>query len=264
MICKIALILLTALAAISAAPALAQEAGNATNVTELLNATNLTAALNDTNVSAAAPVAEAAVVAAAVEAAAPAAEEMASAGEEVSEASGSVDAVEAVPEATASRFKQLSVYAGESTILGNNVTAGYADVSATADRTAVFTRDAGRLSPSTKLGISKVGTGDDRFVEFTSQAVGEWDLANWSLSSGGSTTFTFPSMILEEGAAVRVHEGSGAASATDIYTNSSEPLWVDSFVSLLDGEGDVISTFDISAQPVEVKWVDPLARLIQF
>jgi len=128
----------------------------------------------------------------------------------------------------------------------------------------VFTRDAGRLSPSTKLGISKVGTGDDRFVEVTSQAVGEWDLANWSLSSGGSTTFTFPSMILEEGAAVRVHEGAGASSATDIYTNSSEPLWVDSFVSLLDGEGDTISTFDISAQPVEVKWVDPLASLIQF
>ena len=263
MICKIALILLTALAAISAAPALAQEAGNA-NVTELLNATNLTAALNDTNVSAAAPVAEAAVVAAAVEAAAPAAEEMASAGEEVSEASGSVHAVEAAPEATASRFKQLSVYAGESTILGNNVTAGYADVSATADRTAVFTRDAGRLSPSTKLGISKVGTGDDRFVEVTSQAVGEWDLGNWSLSSGGSTTFNFPSMILEEGAAVRIHEGSGAASATDIYTNSSEPLWVDSYVSLLDGEGDIISTFDISAQPAEVKWVDPLASQIQF
>ena len=263
MICKIALILLTALAAISAAPALAQEAGNA-NVTELLNATNLTAALNDTNVSAAAPVAEAAVVAAAVEAAAPAAEEMASAGEEVSEASGSVDAVEAVPEATASRFKQLSVYAGESTILGKNATAGYADVSATADRTAVFTRDAGRLSPSTKLGISKVGTGDDRFVEVTSQAVGEWDLGNWSLSSGGSTTFNFPSMILEEGAAVRIHEGSGAASATDIYTNSSEPLWVDSYVSLLDGEGDIISTFDISAQPAEVKWVDPLASQIQF
>ena len=264
MICKIALILLTALAAISAAPALAQEAGNATNVTELLNATNLTAALNDTNVSAAAPVAEAAVVAAAVEAAAPAAEEMASAGEEVSEASGSVHAVEAAPEATASRFKQLSVYAGESTILGKNATAGYADVSATADRTAVFTRDAGRLSPSTKLGISKVGTGDDRFVEVTSQAVGEWDLGNWSLSSGGSTTFNFPSMILEEGAAVRIHEGSGAASATDIYTNSSEPLWVDSYVSLLDGEGDIISTFDISAQPAEVKWVDPLASQIQF
>lgn len=260
--CKIALILLTALAAISAVPALAQEAGNATNVTELLNATNLTAALNETNVSAAAPEAEAAVVAAAV--VAPAEEEMISAAEEAPEEAATVAAAEPAPEATESRFKQLSVYAGESTVLGKNATAGYTDVSATTDRTAVFTRDAGRLSPSTKLGISKVGTGDDRFVEVTSQAVGEWDLANWSLSSGGSTTFAFPSLILEEGAAVRVHEGAGAASATDIYTNSSEPLWVDSLVSLVDGEGDIISTYDISAQPAQVKWVDPLASQIQF
>ena len=72
--CNIALILLTALAAILAAPVPAQEAGNATNMTELLNATNLTAAFNDTNISAAAPDA-AAVVEAAVESIAPAAEE---------------------------------------------------------------------------------------------------------------------------------------------------------------------------------------------
>lgn len=258
--CKIALILLTALAAILAAPGPAQEAGNATNVTELLNATNMTDVLNETNLSAAAPAA-AAVVVAAMEPA----EEMVSVVEDVSEeAAAVVDAVEAAPEAVESRFKQLSVYAGESSILGKNAAAGYTDVSATTDRTAVFTRDAGELSPSTKLGISKVGTGDDRFVEVTSQAVGEWDLANWSLSSGGSITYTFPTLILEEGAAVRVHEGAGAASATDIYTNSSAPLWTDSFVSLLDGEGDVVSTFDISAQPAQVKWVDPLIRQIQF
>jgi len=262
--CNIALILLTALAAILAAPVPAQEAGNTTNITELLNATNLTAALNDTNVSAAAPAA-AALVEAAVQSIAPAAEEAVSVAEDVSaEAASVLDAVDAAPEAIASRFKQLSVYAGESSILGKNATGGYTDVSATTDRTAVFTRDAGELSPSTKLGISKVGTGEDRFVEVTSQAVGEWDLANWSLSSAGSTTFTFPSLILEEGAAIKVHEGTGTASATDIYTNSSEPLWLDSFVSLLDGEGDIISTFDISAQPAQVKWVDPLARLIQF
>ena len=253
--CKIALILLTALAAILAAPGPAQEAGNATNVTELLNATNITDVLNETNLSAAAPAA-AAVVVAAME---PAAEEVVSAVEDVSEeAAAVVDAVEAAPEAVESRFKQLSVYAGESSILGKNAAAGYTDVSASTDRTAVFTRDAGELSPSTKLGISKVGTGDDRFVEVTSQAVGEWDLANWSLSSGGSTTYTFPTLILEEGAAVRVHEGAGAASATDIYTNSSASLWTDSFVSLLDAQGDVVSTFDISAQPTQssgsIRW----------
>ena len=254
--CKIAMILLTALAAFLAGPAQAQDAGNATNAT---NATNVTELLNDTNVSISSPAAAAVEVAVAM----PAAEEaIATESAPVEEAAASAPVEPATP--VESRFKQLSVYAGESTVLGKSAAAGYTDVSATTDRTAVFTRDAGELSPSTKLGISKVGTGNDRFVEVTSQAVGEWDLANWSLSSGGSTTYTFPTLILEEGAAVRVHEGAGAASATDIYTNISAPLWIDSLVSLLDGEGDVVSTFDISAQPAQVKWVDPLTKQIQY
>ena len=255
--CKIAMILLTALAAFLAGPAQGQDAGNATNAT---NATNVTELLNDTNVSISSPAAVAADVAVAM----PAAEEaIATESAPVEEAAASAP-VEPASTPAESRFKQLSVYAGESTVLGKSAAAGYTDVSATTDRTAVFTRDAGELSPSTKLGISKVGTGDDRFVEVTSQAVGEWDLANWSLSSGGSTTYTFPTLILEEGAAVRVHEGAGAASAADIYTNSSASLWTDSFVSLLDPEGDVVSTFDISDQPAQVKWVEPLTKQIQY
>lgn len=248
--CKIALILLTALAALFAGPAQAQDAGNATNVT------NATEILNETNVSAAIAVAAAAL---------PVEEPESALAENASEEAAEAPApAESAPAQAASRFKQLSVYAGESTALGKNATMEYANVSSSADRTAVFTRDAGELSPSTKLGISKVGTGDDRYVEVTSQAVGEWDLSGWAFSSAGNITYTFPSLILEQGAAVRVHVGAGAASASDIYTNSSEPLWIDNFVSLQDAEGDVVSTFDVSSQPVGAKWVDPLASQIQF
>lgn len=246
---KIALMLLIALAAVSAGLAQAQDAANATNVTEVLNDTNISAAAQAVAAAVVVPVAEAAV--SVVE----------NASEEVAEAP--VPAISAAAPAD-SRFKQLSVFAGGSTVLGKSIAAGYTDVSATTDRKAVFTRDAGELSPSTKLGISKVGTGDDKYVEVASKAVGEWDLTGWSLSSAGSTTFTFPSMILEAGAAVRIHQGAGDASATDIYTNSSEPLWIDSLVSLQDAEGDVVSTFDISAQPTETKWVDPLRSQIQY
>jgi hypothetical protein len=254
--CKIALILLTALAALFAGPAQAQDAGNATNATNLTAVNNVTEVLNDTNASAAPAVAVPLPV---VEEPESVAAENAS--EEAAEAPAPA---ESAPAQAASRFKKLSVYAGESQALGTNVTMEYANVSQSADRTAVFTRGAGELSPSTKLGISKVGTGVDRFVEVTSQAVGEWDLSGWALSSAGNITYTFPSLILEQGAAVRVHVGAGAASATDIYTNSSEPLWIDSFVSLQDAEGDVVSTFDVSSQPVGAKWVDPLASQIQF
>jgi len=256
---KIALILLAALAVLITGLSQAQDTGNATNVT------NVTVALNDTNVSIDATIPVAAAAVTVVPAEEPAAEAETISTENASEvASAAPVESETAPASIDSRFKQLSVYAGESTVLGKNATDGYTDVSATTDRSAVFTRDAGEMSPSTKLGISKVSPGEDKFVEVTSQAVGEWDLAGWSLSSGGSTTFTFPSLTLEQGEAVRVHEGTGAASATDIYTNSSNPLWMGTIVSLLNADGDIISTFDITSPSAQVKWVDPLARQIQY
>jgi hypothetical protein len=173
-------------------------------------------------------------------------------------------ATEAVAPAEASRFKQLSVYSGASSVLGKNEAQSFTDVSVSANPKQVFTRGAGDLSPSTKLGINSVGTGDDKYVEVKSQAVGEWDLSGWTLSSAGVTTFTFPAVTLEEGAAIRVHEGEGFGSKTDIYTNSTTPLWTENLISLSDAEGDVISTFDVSAQPAATAWVDPLADQIQY
>ena len=271
----IALMLLTALVTLSFGSALAQDAGNNTTA---MNATNETA------VAAAVPVAE---VAAPVNATEVVAEVVApvNATEVVAEVAAPVNATEAVVEAAApinetaaatevaaeaaaptdaSRFKQLSVYAGESSVLGMNEAQSFTDVSVSANPTAVFTRDAGKLSPSTKLGISSVGTGDDKYVEVKSQAVGEWDLSGWTLSSAGATTFTFPALTLEEGAVVRVHEGEGEGSATDIYTNSTTPLWTENLISLSDAEGDVISTFDASTQSAASVWVDPLASQIQY
>jgi len=262
----IALMLLTALVTLSFGSALAQDAGNNTTA---MNATNETA------VAAAVPVAEVAApvnaTEAVVEAAAPV-NETPAVTEAVVEAAAPVNetpaatevAAEAAAPTDASRFKQLSVYAGESSVLGKNEAQSFTDVSVSANPTAVFTRDAGKLSPSTKLGISSVGTGDDKYVEVKSQAVGEWDLTGWTLSSAGATTFTFPALTLEEGAVVRVHEGEGEGSATDIYTNSTTPLWTENLISLSDAEGDVISTFDASTQTAASAWVDPLASQIQY
>jgi len=266
----IALILLTALVALSTGFASAQDAGNATNLT---NATNESAVAEAVPVAEAAPAnvteavpevaANASVTEAAPEAAAPA-----SVTEAAPEATAPANETEAVTETAApameSRYKQLSVYTGTSQVLGKNEAQAYTDVSQSTDRKAVFTRDAGELSPSSKLGITKVGTGSDKYVQITSKAVGEWNLTGWSLSSADSTTFTFPAMSLKEGAVLRVHEGEGAGSETDIYTNSTTPLWTDNLISLLDAEGDVISLFDVSSQPAETKWTDPLANQIQY
>ena len=228
-----ALILLAVLVTLSSGSVQAQ---NALNVTNDMNVTN------DTAVADVAPV---------VEAAAPQTE--------------TVQAAEVIPQETASRFKQLSTFVkGATTILGKNTAQEYMDVSKTANRDTVFTREAGASTPAVKVGISKVNTAEDKYVQVTNKAVGPWDLAGWTLASAGNTTFTFPALTLEEESSVRVHEGEGAGSLTDIYTNGTAPLWIDNLVSLQDADGSIISTYDVSTAPVAGAWVDPLAKQIQY
>lgn len=275
--CFSAMILLTVLLALSAGPVPGQDALNITNIINTTNVTNLTNITNETVVVAAEPIAN--VTAPAVEAAeplaavaaAPAADEVSAVAEEIVAATevAEVEEAAAVPEsATApdnSRFKQLSEYVPSGfTALGSAQSLTYTDVSQTVNRAATFTRDAGELSPAVKVAITRVGTGDDKFVEVTNKAVGEWDISDWALASAGNITFTFPSLTLEENAVVRVHEGEGIGSETDIYTNSSAPLWIDNLVSLQDAEGDIISTYDVSVTPAASAWVNPLANQIQY
>jgi len=231
--CLSALILLAALVTLSSGSVLAQDASNVTND---MNATSETA------IADVAPVAQAA---------APLTE--------------TAQAAQATPQETASRFKQLSTFVkGATTVLGKNAAQEYADVSKTANRGTVFTREAGASTPAVKVGITSVNTAEDKYVQVTNQAVGSWDLTGWTLASAGNTTFTFPALTLEEGVSVRVHEGEGAGGMTDIYTNGTAPLWIDNLVSLLNADGSIISTYDVSTAPAANAWVDPLARQIQY
>jgi hypothetical protein len=228
-----ALILLAALVTLLSGCVLAQDASNATIDT---NTTNETA------VADVVPVVEA-----------------------TSTPTETVEASQAAPQETASRFKQLSTFVkGAATILGKNTAQEYADVSKTANRDTVFTRGAGASTPAVKVSITKVSTAEDKYVQVTNQAVGSWDLMGWTLASAGNTTFTVPSLTLEEQASVNIHEGEGLGSATDIYTNSTAPLWIDNLVSLLDADGSIISTYDVSTAPAAGAWVDPLASQIQY
>jgi hypothetical protein len=236
---SIALILFAVMVAFSAGPVLAQDALNETDV---MNVTN------ETTVEEVAPVEEAA---------APVMETV--------EAVEVVEVVEEAPTATAPRFKQLSTFVkGTTTVLGRNAAQEYQDVSQTADRGAVFTREAGTSAPAVRVSITGVGTAEDKYVQVTNQAVGSWDITGWTLASAENTTFTFPELTLEEESSVRVHEGEGEGSVTDIYTNSTAPLWIDNLVSLQDADGNIISTYDVSTTPGPTAWVDPLANQIQY
>ena len=235
---------------------------NATNVTNMTAVTNATAAIETINVTEA-PVEEVPVVETPVN-------ETPVVETPVVEIPVNETPAEevAVATETASRFKQLSNYtAGTSMVLGKALPGGYSDVATSADRAAVFSRDSGIPAPSVKVTITRVvDTPGDKYVQVANEAVGEWDMTGWTLESAGVATFVFPQLVLEDGTSIKVHEGMGAGTATDIYTNSTEPLWVDNIVTLKDAAGNILTSYDVTTAAAEVatEYVDPWKDMIQY
>ena len=235
---------------------------NATNVTNMTAVTNATAAIETINVTEA-PVEEVPVVETPVV-------ETPVVDTPVNETPMNETPAEevAVATETASRFKQLSNYtAGTSMVLGKALPGGYSDVATSADRAAVFSRDSGIPAPSVKVTITRVvDTPGDKYVQVANEAVGEWDMTGWTLESAGVATFVFPQLVLEDGTSIKVHEGMGAGTATDIYTNSTEPLWIDNIVTLKDAAGNTLTSYDVTTAAAEVatEYVDPWKDMIQY
>ena len=113
---------------------------------------------------------------------------------------------------------------------------GTSDVTRLANIAGIF-----RPNPSVGVGIASVNAAE-RWVQITNTGIGAWNLTGWTLSSGGDTTFTFPAFELEDGTSVRVREGTGNSTATDLYTNSTAPLWTGNTISLFDEAGNAVST----------------------
>jgi hypothetical protein len=65
------------------------------------------------------------------------------------------------------------------------------------------------------------------------------------LVSGGNVTYTFPAIELEDDATLRIREGVGNSTATEIYTNSTAPLWTGNSITLFNEAGDTISTLSV-------------------
>lgn len=164
-----------------------------------------------------------------------------------------------------SRFKQLSKATLATTeVLGKNIIGGYRDVTKAADTNAVFSREPGTTTPSVKVAITKVNMVGDRWVEITNQAVGPWDFNGWRLVSAGNTTFTFPEFTLQMGASVKVHEGNGPGSDSDLYTNNTAPLWIDNEIALQNAEGRTISRYDLTAAQQQTNLANSFKSLIQY
>lgn len=164
-----------------------------------------------------------------------------------------------------SRFTQLSkATLTKAEVLGKNIAGGYRDVTKAADTNVVFSRGPGTTTPSVKVAITKVNMVGDKWVEITNQAVGPWDFNGWRLVSAGNATFIFPEFTLQMGASVKVHEGNGPGSDSDLYTNNTAPLWIDNEIALQNAEGSTISRYDLTAAPQQTNWVNSFKSLIQY
>jgi hypothetical protein len=119
--------------------------------------------------------------------------------------------------------------------------AGVKDVTKSANVSSIFS-----INPSVDVSVTSVNP-SQRWVQITNAGIGTWNLTGWSLSSDGNTTYTFPAFELANGASVRVREGAGNNTATDVYTNSTAPLWTDNEIMLRNDAGELISTYSMPA-----------------
>ncbi len=93
-----------------------------------------------------------------------------------------------------------------------------------------------------------VGAGnlDAEYVEIVSHSEGVVDLSGWQLMDEEGQTFTFPSLILNQGGAVEVHSKAGQDTVIKLYWQAESPVWrAGEIVKLLNPEGNIAATYSI-------------------
>jgi len=75
-------------------------------------------------------------------------------------------------------------------------------------------------SPSVKVSITNVNVLGDKYVQIANNAVGAWEPDGMEAGLGRKyNNLYLPAFSLDNGLSVKVHEGSGSGTATDMYTN---------------------------------------------
>ena len=144
---------------------------------------------------------------------------------------------------TASEFEQLSNRTSIATeVLSRDIPRTFEDV------TESNLSDIFRPNPALNVNITNVNPAE-RWVEVTNQGIFSSDLTGWSLSSLGNVTYTFPEFELNSGASVRVREGVGVPSESELYTSTLAPLEIGDELLLLDASGTGVGRYQISAPP---------------
>jgi len=96
------------------------------------------------------------------------------------------------------------------------------------------------------MNISAVNfVGGDRWAQITNDGIIDRNLTGWMLVSSKNATYKFPTFVLPTGAMVRVHQGPGQSTASNIYMNSNVPFFNDpnGIITLLDNTGKIVTRY---------------------
>ena len=87
---------------------------------------------------------------------------------------------------------------------------------------------------------------NDEWVELVNSGSAAVDLTGWTLhDEGPNYTFTFSGFTLVPGAAVMIHTGSGADTATDLFWGRSQHVWNNTgtdIAYLVNSSGTIVAT----------------------
>ena len=123
----------------------------------------------------------------------------------------------------------------------NSVPAGTRDVTKLANLNQIFT-----ANKSEALKIYNVKHAGDSWVEIYNSGITPRNLTGWTLMNKENSQLVLPKLDLSSRASIRVHPGTGMSKATDLYLNSTFPMWMNDnsdVITLHDNTGRTIFTY---------------------
>ncbi len=117
------------------------------------------------------------------------------------------------------------------------------DVTKLANVTAIF-----GPNKAEDINITQVNTAGGMWIGVVNEGIVTNNLSGWRLENRESLIYAIPNINLYPGSILRIHEGSGMNNITDLYTNSTSPLFSKSgdVIRLLGSKGEIAAEYNIS------------------
>ena len=111
------------------------------------------------------------------------------------------------------------------------------------DLDLVFTNEDITINIRTIVGAGNL---DVEYVEIVNQGENPANLTDWQLVDEADNAFTFPTLILNSGGALKIFSKAGSNTVIKLYWQSDVPIWQPGeTASLLNTDGEVVTSYSI-------------------